>query len=173
MTDSDAAELRIDRERALQLLTLARDLPAAPRPRPGFAEIRRAAREIAERWAEASTAQMLAADRVDATTPQGRLLRWLNGLARRCPQAELNELGPEIDRWAAAFGRRQPKGLELALESLLDALPDPPGPSGLSALREFLAAHSEWRIDEDERVRARYAVRELCAVDVSAPGDTR
>jgi hypothetical protein len=57
----------------------------------------------------------------------------------------LRALGPEIDRLTAALARRQPRGLELALEPIARGLPEPPDESGLRSLQAFLADHPDWR----------------------------
>lgn len=165
VADDTPESLRIDRSRAVELFTLARDLLPAPRPRPRFHEIRAAAWGLARRWVEGLAAQALASDRVDALTPQGRALRWLAAFARTLDDTRLAELGPKIDRLAAALARRQPKGVELALEQVVTALPHAPEEAALRTLDEFLEAHPEWRDFEEARPPA-YQLREICAVDL-------
>lgn len=72
------------------------------------------------------------------------------------------------------FARRQPRGLELALEPVVAGLPPQPDEAGVTALREFLETHPEWR-DSNVRParRLRSFIRSRSAVPFSSDRLTR
>ncbi|MGH7544762.1 MAG: helicase-related protein [Gemmatimonadota bacterium] len=163
VADDGPGSLRVDREDALRRLELARDLPVAETRTPGFAEMQSSAGALAEGWRNVCRATALAHDRVLATTPQGRALRWLAAFARSLPAGGLRALGSELDRLTAALARRQPRGLELSLEGVVERLPPPTDSAGLDLLSGFLTAHSEWK--PADSAATSYVLCSVCAVD--------